>query len=69
MKSRGIAIALAFFLGGLGIHKFYLDRPGLGIAYVLLACVLISPFLALLDTFLLLIMSDEEFNRKYNNVV
>lgn len=28
---------LAFFLGGLGVHKFYSGRIGLGIAYILFA--------------------------------
>jgi hypothetical protein len=32
-KSVGLAYALWFFLGALGIHKFYLGRVGMGIAY------------------------------------
>jgi len=27
MKNKTTAILLAFFLGGIGIHKFYLSRP------------------------------------------
>jgi hypothetical protein len=32
-KSTGIAYAFWFFLGAFGAHKFYLGRPGIGIAY------------------------------------
>ena len=33
-KSRTAALVLAIFLGGLGIHKFYLGRVGMGILYL-----------------------------------
>ena len=33
-KSIGIAYLLWFFAGGLGAHKFYLRRPGLGFLYI-----------------------------------
>lgn len=32
-KSAGIAYLLWFFLGALGVHKFYLGKVGMGIAY------------------------------------
>lgn len=35
MKSRLLAAVLAIFLGGLGIHKFYMGKVGWGIAYLL----------------------------------
>lgn len=35
MKSKTTAYLLWFFLGGLGIHKFYLDKHGMGIVYLL----------------------------------
>ncbi|MGM9508565.1 TM2 domain-containing protein [Larkinella sp. GY13] len=35
MKSKSTAALLAFFLGGLGIHKFYLRQTGWGVAYLL----------------------------------
>ena len=34
-KNKFLAAALAFFLGGLGAHKFYLGKYGLGILYIL----------------------------------
>lgn len=33
-KSRLIAVILCLFLGGLGIHKFYLGKNGLGVLYL-----------------------------------
>ncbi|MEL6628843.1 MAG: TM2 domain-containing protein, partial [Bacteroidota bacterium] len=35
MKSKTTAYLLWFFLGGLGIHKFYLGKAGAGILYLL----------------------------------
>jgi len=36
-KSKVVAILLAFFLGPLGIHRFYLGHTGTGIAMLLLS--------------------------------
>ena len=35
MKSRILAAVLAIFLGGLGIHKFYMGKIGWGVVYLL----------------------------------
>ena len=37
-KSRLVACLLAFFLGGLGIHRFYVGKIGTGIVQILLTC-------------------------------
>jgi TM2 domain-containing membrane protein YozV len=34
MKSKGVAYALWFFFGLLGIHKFYLGKVGMGVLYI-----------------------------------
>jgi TM2 domain-containing membrane protein YozV len=34
-KSKVAALLLCFFLGGLGIHRFYLGYTGIGIAQLL----------------------------------
>lgn len=36
-KSRSAAVLFAMLLGGLGIHKFYLNSPGWGVIYLLFA--------------------------------
>jgi TM2 domain-containing membrane protein YozV/RNA polymerase subunit RPABC4/transcription elongation factor Spt4 len=65
VKSRTTAILLALFLGGLGVHKFYLGQTGWGIAYFIFCCTLIPALVALIEGILYLTMSDEEFNTKY----
>lgn len=36
-KSRLVATLLCFFLGGLGIHRFYVGKVGTGILYLFTA--------------------------------
>lgn len=72
-KSRIAAALFALFLGGLGIHKFYYQSWGWGLVYLgffLLTCGwggIITSILALIEAIMFFAMSDEEFNRKYNN--
>lgn len=72
-KSKTTAGMLAIFLGGLGIHKFYLGKNGQGIAYLLLfwlfcwtvfVPVLIT-IIAFIEGIILLTMNDNEFHQKY----
>ena len=68
MKSKTTAILLCLFLGGFGIHKFYLGESGKGIMYLLFFWTGIPCLLALFGFIGLLVMSDDEFNWKYNHV-
>jgi TM2 domain-containing membrane protein YozV len=38
-KNRTVAIVLALFLGGVGAHKFYLEKPGEGFLFILFLCL------------------------------
>ncbi|CAN7407944.1 TM2 domain-containing protein [Acidovorax sp. LjRoot74] len=39
-KSRGIYIILGLFFGLLGVHNFYAGRLGIGLAQLLITCIL-----------------------------
>ncbi len=69
-KNKTIAALLAFFLGPLGIHQFYLGKNGNGVAYILGTMTLIGIFftriISIVEFIQLLTMSQESFDRKYN---
>ncbi len=68
-KDKVAAALLAFFLGVLGVHRFYLNRVGSGIVMLVLTCTLIGIFVtsiwALVDFVRYLVMSEEEFHHRY----
>ena len=64
-KSKVAAALLAFFLGGFGVHKFYLGLVGLGFLYLVFFCFFFFLFIAFIEFIILLTMSDETFNQKY----
>jgi len=66
MKSKTTATVLCFFLGGFGIHRFYLGQTGLGLLYLIFFWTFIPAFIALIDFIVLLLMSEDTFNQKYN---
>jgi len=65
-KSKGLAALLAFLLGGLGIHKFYLGCWGWGVLYVLFSWTYIPLLVSVVECIALLIRSQDGFDRKYN---
>ena len=64
-KSRSLAIILALFLGGLGIHKFYLNRPGWGFLYLIFCWTFIPTIISLIEAIIYIFISDEEFQSRY----
>lgn len=64
-KNRGLAAVLALFLGGIGVHKFYLGQIGLGVIYLLFCWTFIPAIVALIEAILLFAMTDEKFAAKY----
>jgi TM2 domain-containing membrane protein YozV len=64
-KSRIAAALLAFFLGGFGVHKFYLGRVVWGFVYLIFCWTLIPAIIAFIEFIIYLFMSDEAFAAKY----
>lgn len=67
MRNRLVASLLALFLGGLGIHKFYLGRIAWGVVYLVFCWTGIPSVVGFLEGVILISQSDVVFNRKYNN--
>ena len=64
-KSKGVATVLALLLGGVGAHKFYLDRPGMGFLYLFFCWSLIPAIVALVEGIGYAVTDEESFSRKY----
>ncbi|MEB5476123.1 TM2 domain-containing protein [Acinetobacter sp. ESL0695] len=64
-KNKLAAALLAFFLGGFGIHKFYLGRIGQGFLYLIFCWTFLPAFIAFIEGIIYLCSSDEQFARKY----
>lgn len=68
-RNKYVAAVIAFLLGPLGIHRFYLGRAGTGILMLLLSCtvvgLLVSVPWAFIDMIRYLVMSDREFAVRY----
>ena len=71
-RSKLVAAMLAFFLGFLGIHKFYLGLKRAGVTYLLislLSLLFLSPILiviSFIESIKLLLMPQADFDRIYN---
>lgn len=66
MKNKTTAAILAFFLGGIGVHRFYLGQTGLGILSLLFCWTFIPAIIAFVDFIIFLTMDEDRFNLKYN---
>ncbi|HTN77971.1 MAG TPA: NINE protein [Pirellulaceae bacterium] len=64
-KNKLVAALLALFLGSLGVHHFYLGSSMAGVVTIVACCGLFS-LLPLIEAIMLFIMSDAEFDAKYN---
>lgn len=64
-KSKTTAGILAILLGGLGIHKFYLGKIGMGILYILFCWTYIPAIVGLIEGIIYLTATEENFQYKY----
>lgn len=64
-KSRTTAGILAILLGGIGAHKFYLGKTGMGILYLVFCWTYIPALLGLIEGIIYLTSDDEKFYYKY----
>jgi len=60
-KNKTTAGILALFLGGLGIHKFYMGKSGMGILYLLFSWTFIPAIIAFVEGIIFLTESEEKF--------
>jgi len=65
-KSKVTAMLLAFFLGGFGVHKFYLGRTVWGVVYLLFFWTLVPACIAFIEFLIYAFMSEDRFDEKYN---
>ena len=68
-RSRIVAAVLAFFIGTLGIHRFYLRRRKSAVLMLVLSVTVVGLLLtgpwALIDMVRYLMMSEEDFAARY----
>ena len=64
-KDRLTAGLLALFLGGIGVHKFYLGQGGMGALYLLFSWTMIPAIIALIEGIQYLSMSEQEFQQRF----
>ena len=64
-KSKIVAAILAFFLGGFGVHKFYLGHEGEGLICLCFFWTGIPALVGIIEAILYLLMSDADFEKKY----
>ena len=60
-KSKVAAGVFGILLGGLGIHKFYMGKVGVGLIYILFCWTGIPAIIGLVEGILYLTESDEKF--------
>ncbi|MHA1796139.1 MAG: NINE protein [Promethearchaeota archaeon] len=64
-KDRIVAALLAIFLGGFGVHKFYLGNITMGIIYLILSFTGIPEIIGFIEGIIYLTKNDEEFYRDH----
>ena len=66
IKNKIVAGLLGIFLGGLGIHKFYLGKIGQDIVYILFCWTFIPALIGFIEGIVYLCSNDENFQLKHH---
>jgi len=64
-KSRGVAILLSLLFGGIGAHKFYVDKPRSGILYLLFCWTFIPSIFGVIEAIQYGSMRNDDFQQRY----
>ena len=64
-KNRQTAGIFALLLGGIGVHKFYLGQPGMGVLYVVFCWTAIPAIIGFIEGIVLLTMTEQAFAEKF----
>lgn len=65
-KSKGLAMTLCFFFGGIGLHKFYLRQYFSGSLYLLFCWTFLPLLLAIIDFIIMLLTPKSIFHKQYD---
>jgi len=65
-RTKWNAVFLAFLLGDIGTHRYYLGQPQIGLAYVLLFWTGLPRLVSIVEVFYFLLMSKQQFNLRFN---
>jgi TM2 domain-containing membrane protein YozV len=66
IKNKIAAGLLGIFLGGIGIHKFYMGKIGMGILYLLFCWTGIPALIGFIEGIIYLCSNDENFQLKHH---
>ncbi len=67
-KNRGVAALLAIFLGGLGIHYFYMDKSTAGVIFLLVSlcsCGSIPATIGFIQGIYMCCITNRQWRQKY----
>lgn len=64
MKSKLVAGILGILLGGIGAHKFYCGKIGMGVLYLVFCWTGIPAIVGLIEGIMYLVGSDADFQKK-----
>ena len=64
-KSKVTAGILGILLGGIGVHKFYMGKIGMGILYLVFSWTMIPALAGLIEGIMYLVQDETKFHSRY----